>query len=107
MNENLEYLNLRECGIQKVDDLIKLKALLGLRELIIKGNVFNPQPEKTNEKENSDESEEEVEKYDDEENEENEEIRLKILSFLPKLKRIDKKLVSREELENMKEMMQE
>ncbi|KAL0274610.1 UNVERIFIED_CONTAM: hypothetical protein PYX00_002706 [Menopon gallinae] len=93
-NPNLEYLNIRSCRVEKVEDLKNLQVLKGLTVLIVKDNVFWPSPE------HADEEEHEVE----EDVEEDRDLRMKILMMLPQLKRINKNDVTREELLLLQDM---
>lgn len=121
-NLKLKYLNIRECRIIEVEEIKNLSVLSGLRELIVKENYFDPEHRRNFEygrieEEGEGEEEEEEEEVEEEEEqlvspqskdeleEENNQIRIQILSYLPKLKRIDKKLVTKQELEIMRELM--
>lgn len=158
-NVKLKYLNVRKCEIGNVEEFKKLSVLAGLKELVIKGNVFNAEPDKKiltgeeaqsdenneNESENEEqdggrrgaEEEQEVEEEEgkskrknkgnktendddyggggegDKTNEESDmeeeemENRLKILSYLPHLHRIDKRIVTETERQMMREMIED
>ncbi|KAK6626547.1 hypothetical protein RUM44_009020 [Polyplax serrata] len=112
-NFNLKYLNIRKCHIKAVEDVKPLTVLPALRELIIKGNIFNPEPENglPGEPEafedNKEYENEETDSRREPEQEDDEELRIQLLLYLPQLKRIDKKLVTKHELESMKEMKNE
>ncbi|EEB11634.1 protein phosphatase 1 regulatory subunit SDS22, putative [Pediculus humanus corporis] len=151
-NVKLKYLNVRKCEIGNVEEFKKLSVLAGLKELVIKGNVFNAEPgeeaqsdeNNENESENEEqdggrrgaEEEQEVEEEEgkskrknkgnktendddygvgdgDKTNEESDmeeeemENRLKILSYLPHLHRIDKRIVTETERQMMREMIED
>ncbi|KAJ8889532.1 hypothetical protein PR048_009031 [Dryococelus australis] len=82
----LRYVNIRGCQLESAQETMKLAVLPALEVLVVLGNPFAQQEDE----------EEEEDRY-----------RLEVLTFLPRLKRLDKTAVGEEELEKTKEMRAE
>ncbi|XP_075969239.1 leucine-rich repeat-containing protein 23-like [Anticarsia gemmatalis] len=86
----LTYVNLRNCKVSTLKQIKKLRVLKGLETLVIRGCPFMGGT---------------GEEVDEPVEEEDPEIRTEVLASLPRLKRLNKQVVTPEEREEAKQMM--